>query len=362
MPIILPAGLPAADSLRAEGFEVLEAPDRLADERTLKIALLNIMPKKPETETQIARLLAGTSLPVALSLLLPDGYRPRTADPAHLARHYRRWSEARRERFDGLIITGAPVETLAFEAVDYWPALTRILDWAARETLGSLHICWAAQAALYHFHGVPKRALPEKCFGVFPQRVLAPDAPVLQGFGERFPVPVSRYTEVAADDLPRHRGLELLADSPESGLCLVEDKPRRALYMFNHWEYDAATLAEEYERDRAADLGTALPRNAFPDNDPRRAPTNGWRPQARLFFANWLRLLAARRGESREFLARRARPAESDRSSCPSSPSATRTGRPRPSSPCWARPVSTWFSTSAPARARDTTRSSTAGP
>lgn len=296
MSIILPPGLPAAASLRAEGIAVREAPAVDGGEEALRIALVNIMPKKVPTETQIARLLGGSAQEVALTLLMPDGYEPKTESPEHLAAFYRRWSEARRERFDGVIITGAPIETIDFEAVDYWPTMTRILDWAAEETQGSLNICWAGQASLYHFHGVPKRSLPEKCFGVYRQRVVGTDAPVLRGFDGNFPVPVSRYTATDPDDLPAGRGLEVLIDSPESGLCLIEDAPRRALHMFNHWEYDAATLAEEHARDQAAGLDTALPRNAFPDDDPTHEPANSWLPYSRLFFENWLRLLAERSG------------------------------------------------------------------
>lgn len=339
MPIILPPGLPAAATLRAEGLEVHEASEGADFGRPLRIALINIMPKKAETETQIARLLGGTPLLVSLSLLLPDGYRPKTTSPGHIAAHYRRWSKCRRERFDGVIITGAPIETIDFEAVDYWPAMTRILDWAAEETQGSLNICWAGQAALYHFHGVAKRSLPRKCFGVYRQRVVADSAPVLQGFQESFPVPVSRHSEVALEDLPADVGLEILVDSAESGLCLIEDAPRRALHMFNHWEYDATTLAEEYARDQAVGLGTALPRNAFPDDDPTRKPINSWHSHSRRFFENWLRTIAARRNNSKEVLDWDERSLESDETSCPSSPSAIRTARSKPSSPCFAGPV-----------------------
>ena len=295
MSIILPNGLPAAAQLRAEGLVVREGVGAPSAGRPLRIALLNIMPKKPTTETQIARLLASTRLPVELVLMRPEGYRPKTTSAQHLERFYRSWDEVRRRPLDGLIVTGAPVETLPFEAVDYWPELMRMLDWAATETAGSLFICWAAQAALYHHYGVPKRALSEKRFGVYRQGVTAPDAATMRGFTGSFPVPVSRHTETAPEDLPRDAGLRVLAESPESGLCLIEDPAQRAHYMFNHWEYDATTLPEEYARDRAAGQEIALPHNVFPKGDSSETPVNSWRPTARLFFANWLRGLAAER-------------------------------------------------------------------
>ena len=339
MPIILPPDLPAAAALRSEGLAVVEPAEGGAGEPPLRIALVNIMPKKASTETQIARLLASTTQTVSLTLMLPDGYRPKTTSSDHIDAHYTLWSESRHEPFDGVIITGAPIETLDFEEVHYWPAMTEILEWAAEETSGSLNICWAGQASLYHFHGVPKHQMSEKCFGVYRQQVAAKQASVLDGFGESFPVPVSRYTETLRDDLPEDGGVEVLAESPESGLCLIEDRPRRALHMFNHWEYDATTLVEEYERDRKAGLGTALPENAFPDDDPAQAPLNSWRPYGRLFFGNWLEALAERRGEAREALDSAKRSKESRESSCSSTPSATRTGRSKPCSPCFAGPV-----------------------
>lgn len=294
MPIILPEGLPAAARLRAEGISVAEVPggrggrDPVADPRPLRILLLNLMPTKAQTETQLARLLGGAGLPVALTLAVPDGYRSRTTGPEHIARHYRRWSEIRHRAFDGMIVTGAPVETLPFEAVDYWTNLTEILDWAQGSVGRSLHICWSGQAALKHRHGVEKRALPHKAFGVFRQSVLAPRSPVLAGFGATFPVPVSRHSEVARADLPHGRGLTVLAESAQSGLCLVEDRPYRSLYMFNHLEYDADTLDREYRRDLAAGRPIAPPSNSYPGNDPTRPPRNVWRAHGRRFVGNWL--------------------------------------------------------------------------
>jgi homoserine O-succinyltransferase len=269
----------------AEGIDV-----RSGDElhRPLRICLVNLMPNKAVTETQIARLLGAASLPVELTLCVPDSYRSTKTPPAHIAAFYRSWSLIRDERLDGIVVTGAPVETLSFEDVTYWAELCAIFDWVASRNIAGFHICWAAQAALYHFHRVPKHRLAAKKFGVFPHRVTSARSPLLRGFGEEFPAPVSRHTEVRAADLPEQAGLDVLAASAEAGLCLVEDRANRAVCMFNHLEYDAGTLGEEFLRDRSAGKRIALPCNYFPDDDPARAPTNRWRPYAELLFANWL--------------------------------------------------------------------------
>ena len=318
MSIALPIGLPARSILAAEGVEVL-SPDELHRRggRPLRICLVNLMPSKIVTETQICRLLGATPLPVALTLCLPDSYRSKTTPASHLASFYRPWSQLRDERFDGLVVTGAPIETLPFEEVTYWPELLAILDWAKAHIASSLYICWAAQAALYQFHAVPKHPLPAKFSGVFRQRVASADSRLLRGFGAEFPVPVSRYTEVRAGDLPAQAGLTVLAESPHTGLCLIEDRDNRALCMFNHLEYDAETLRQEFLRDRLAGKSVAVPANYFPDDDPARAPVNVWRPPACLLFGNWL-------GE----LQRAARPRLIDEPLIRSSPKARRMQRP----------------------------------
>jgi homoserine O-succinyltransferase len=289
MPIALPRGLPAWRTLVGEGIDVCRADDlHRPGGRPLRICLVNLMPTKVVTETQIARLLGATPTPVELVLCLPDSYRSKTAPAEHIAAFYRRWRELRDESFDGLVVTGAPVETLPFEAVNYWSELCAIFDWAHDRDIHSLHICWAAQAALRHFHGVPKHRLPEKMFGVFAHRAQSADARLLRGFGAEFPVPVSRHTEIRAADLPAQAGLTVLAASAEAGLCLIEDRAHRAVFMFNHLEYDAGTLAEEFMRDLAAGKAIGVPENYFPDDDPGRPPVNRWRPYGRLLFANWL--------------------------------------------------------------------------
>ena len=288
MSISLPAGLPARRTLLAEGIEVLDRDQlRAWGRQPLRVCLVNLMPNKPVTEAQIARLLGATSIPVELTLCLPDGYRSRSTPVDHLA-SYHPWSSLRHEPCHALIVTGAPIEALPFEDVAYWPGLCAIFDWARAHSISALYICWAAQAALYHRHGVPKHQLPRKMFGVFHQRVSNGGSPLLRGFGEEFPVPVSRHTEIRAADLPAEAGLTVLASSAEAGLCLLEDRADRAVHMFNHLEYDAETLRDEFLRDRRAGKPVDLPRGYFPGDDPDRAPVNIWRPYGHLLFANWL--------------------------------------------------------------------------
>ena len=301
MPIKLPLGLPAGETLRREGVPVVTgAWSGPHGGPPLRIALLNLMPQKSVAETQIARLLGQAEQRVELTLLVPGSYRARTAPPAHLAAFYRPWPSVRDQDFDGLIVTGAPVETLPFEEVAYWDELTAVFDWAQARVRRSFTICWAAQAALHRAHGVPKHRLDQKLFGVFDQQAGRPDARLMKGLEHGFPTPVSRHTEVRAADLPRDRGLDVLASSPDSGLCLLEDRPRRTVYMFDHLEYDADSLRTEYRRDRDAGLAVALPRNYFPDDDPTRAPVNGWCGAARSLFGNWLDLIAGDIAEDSE--------------------------------------------------------------
>jgi homoserine O-succinyltransferase len=288
MAIILPTDLPAARRLRAEGVDVLAPNEDRAVGSALRIAVLNLMPNKPDTETQICRVLAESAYRVTPRFFVPDSYQSKTTPAQHIDAFYARWSQIREHEIDGLLVTGAPVETLAFEDVTYWHELRAIFDWA-RERIGeSFYICWAAQAALQHFHGVPKHELPEKMFGVFPHRLVRPDAPLLRGMEDGFPIPVSRHTAVRADDLPGGRGIEVLAASAESGLGLVRDRQNRAVYMFNHLEYDADTLSREYFRDLREGRPVPLPRHYFPDDDPARCPAQTWRGSARILFRNWL--------------------------------------------------------------------------
>jgi len=289
MPIKIPDDLPARLTLEAEGVVVMREADAVRqDIRPLRIGLLNLMPDKIGTETQLARLIGATPLQVELTLVRITDHVARNTPADHMSSFYRPWEDVRGERFDGFIITGAPVERLPFEAVRYWDELRRIFDWTQTHVHRSFTICWAAQAALHHFHGVPKHDLPAKAFGVFLQRNLAPASPWMRGLSDAFAIPVSRWTEVRREDLPSGAGLAVLAEGDESGLCLVEDAPCRSLHMFNHVEYDAATLGREYVRDRAQGKGTALPRNYFPQDDPAQTPPNRWRSHAHLLFGNWI--------------------------------------------------------------------------
>lgn len=289
MPIKIPDNLPARAALETEGVMVMGEADAVRqDIRPLRIALLNLMPNKPKTETQFARLLGASPLQIELSLVQMTDHAPRNTPAEHMSAFYRTWAEVCVETFDGLIITGAPVETLPFERVTYWDELRRIFDWTQTHVHSCFNICWSAQAALHHFHGVPKHGLPAKRFGVFRHRNLAPASPYLRGFSDDFSIPVSRWAEVRREDLPGDAGLTVLMESDETGLCLLDDPGRRALHMFNHVEYDSITLAEEYFRDLGANPETPAPRNYFPGDDPMREPKNTWRSHAHLLFGNWI--------------------------------------------------------------------------
>lgn len=289
MPIKIPDDLPARRILEEEGVATIGEFEAVRqDIRPLRLALLNLMPDKIRTETQLARLVGSTPLQVEITLLKTATYKPRHTSEDHLLSFYHTWDEVKAQKFDGLIVTGAPIETLPFKDVDYWEELTQIFDWATDHVFSTFYICWGAQAALHHFYGVPKYELPQKRFGVFEHSVLYANTNLLRGFTDRFLVPVSRHTEVRREDIPELPGLHVLAESPDSGVCLVEDQPRRAIFMFNHLEYDTSTLMEEYDRDVAAGIPIAVPRNYYPDDDPTQQPQNLWRSNAHLLFWNWM--------------------------------------------------------------------------
>jgi homoserine O-succinyltransferase len=261
------------------------------DIRPMRIGLLNLMPNKVKTETQFARLLAATPLQVELTLVKITNHVPRNTPTDHIVSFYCDWQDIRAEKFDGFIVTGAPVETLPFEQVTYWDELRRIFDWTQTNVHGTMTICWGAQAAVHHFYGMPKYPLPGKLFGVYRHRVVAPASPYLRGFSDDFSIPVSRWTEMRRADIPEGRGLAVLMDSDEAGLCLLDDPAHRALHMFNHIEYDSGSLADEFFRDRAAGQAIALPKNYFPGDDPEAQPLNRWRSHAHLLFGNWINQL-----------------------------------------------------------------------
>jgi homoserine O-succinyltransferase len=225
---------------------------------------------------------------VELTLVKMTNHDARNTPKEHIISFYRAWEDIRADRFDGFIVTGAPVETMPFEHVTYWDELRRIFDWTQTHVHFCLNICWGAQASVHHFHGIPKHPLPEKAFGVYRHRNLRPASPYLRGFSDDFSIPVSRWTEVRREDIPANSGMNVLVESDEAGLCLLEDKAHRSLHMFNHMEYDSNSLGEEYFRDVAAGKPIATPRNYFPEDDTARQPKNRWRSHAHLLFGNWI--------------------------------------------------------------------------
>ena len=290
MPIKIPDDLPAGRTLQEEGVVVIAEHDAIRqDIRPLRIAMLNLMPEKIKTETQLARLIGATPLQIEFTLLTTATYTPTHTPREHMIAFYRPWNEIKNEKFDGLIVTGAPVEEIEFEQVKYWPELCALFDWARTHVFSSFNICWGAQAALYHRYRVPKFPLPRKLSGIFEHRVAKRGSEVLRGFTDSFPVPVSRYTEVRARDIAKHPQLEVLAESDEAGICLIQDRAARAVYMFNHLEYDTFTLSDEYQRDLKARPDTVrIPENYFPDDDPAKTPRNSWRAYAHLLVSNWI--------------------------------------------------------------------------
>ncbi|MBB1491380.1 homoserine O-succinyltransferase [Paracoccus sp. MC1854] len=291
MPITLPENLPAFDILRSEGVMVM-SPDRAArqDIRPLRIALLNLMPKKIQTENQFARLIGATPLQINLSLIRMSDHESKNTAADHMESFYRAFAEveAAGERFDGLIVTGAPVEHLPFEEVTYWDELRRVFDWTRTHVHSTFGVCWGGMAMAWHFHGLPKRLLDAKAFGCFRHRNLAPASPYLRGFSDDVLIPVSRWTEVRQEDIDRRAELTTLLASDHVGPCLVEDAAHRALYIFNHLEYDSGTLKDEYDRDVAVGKPIGVPANYYPDDDPTGCPSNRWRSHAHLLYGNWI--------------------------------------------------------------------------
>lgn len=289
MPIKIPAFLPAHNVLRREGVMVMSEEEAVRqDIRPLQIGLLNLMPNKVRTETQFARLIGSTPLQIELTLVRMTRHKPKNTDATHMEAFYASFAEARSHKFDGFIITGAPIELLEFEEVTYWDELTEVFDWTQTNVHSSFAICWGAQAMLHHFHGVPKYALDAKAFGCFRHQNCAPSSPYLRGFSDDFTIPISRWTEIREPDLPEGRGLNLLMRADETGPCLIEDTDHRALYMFNHIEYDTTSLDEEYKRDIATGTPIELPVNYYHDDDPSQPPENRWRSHAHLLFGNWI--------------------------------------------------------------------------
>lgn len=289
MPIKIPDMLPAFDTLVAEGVRVMTQTNAVRqDIRPLQIGLLNLMPEKLKTEVQIARLLGASPLQIELSLVRIGSHKAKNTPEEHLLAFYQTWDEVKDRKYDGFIITGAPIELLAYEDVTYWSKMQEIFDWTETNAHSTLNLCWAAMAAAYHFHGIPKYTLNEKAFGVYGHHNLKPSSAYLNGFSDDFSVPVSRWTEVRRQDVEQHQGLEILLESAEKGLCLLHENRGRRLYMFNHVEYDSTSLADEYHRDVNAGTPIKMPHYYFPHDDPTLIPPNRWRGHAHLLIGNWI--------------------------------------------------------------------------
>lgn len=289
MPIKIPDSLPAKEVLTKENIFVMdESRAYTQDIRPLQIVILNLMPTKETTETQILRLLGNTPLQVDVVLLHPKSHTSKNTSAEHLEAFYQTFEDVKHRRFDGMIVTGAPVEQFEFEEVNYWEELRQIFDWSVTNVTSTLHICWASQAGLYHHFGVQKYQLPEKCFGVFPHSINKSNVNLVRGFDEQFFVPQSRHTEVRREDIEPIEELEILSESEEAGIYLVATKDGRQIFVTGHSEYDPLTLKWEYDRDVAKGMDIATPKNYFPNDDPSRQPMSLWRAHASLLFSNWL--------------------------------------------------------------------------
>ena len=289
MPIKIPATLPAFDLLSREGVSVMDE-DAAArqDIRPLRIALLNLMPKKIQTENQFARLIGATPLQIDLNLIRMSDHKTRNTAAEHMESFYRPFSEVKDEKFDGLIITGAPIEHLEFEDVDYWNELTEIMNWTQTNVHSTMGVCWGGMAMINHFHGVKKHMLDDKAFGCFRHKNLDSRSPYLQGFSDDCVIPTSRWTEMHQSEIDASDGLKTLLGSDEVGPCVVQDPKHRGVYIFSHFEYDSGTLKQEYDRDVEAGTPINIPTNYYPGDDPSQEPTNRWRSHAHLFYGNWL--------------------------------------------------------------------------
>ena len=274
--------------MHAESVDIMPQKQAVRqDIRPLRLLLLNLMPKKRDTEIQFARLFGNTPLQVEMILMTTASYTPQNTEPGYLRRFYRQLDDVRNDYFDALIITGAPIETLPFEDVKYWAELTEIMEWSREHCFRRLGICWGAQALLWHFHKVQKHGLKAKLFGIFEHQLSDVSGRLMHGFTDQFPMPASRYTMNRSEDLMT-AGLNVLAEGGECGAGMVRDPKTGDLFVFNHLEYDATTIGDEYHRDLLAGLNTALPQNYFPNDDPTLPPINNWRPFAFLLMANWI--------------------------------------------------------------------------
>lgn len=289
MPIKIPDHLPAMGILNKENiFVMAESRAYNQDIRPLRIVILNLMPTKETTETQILRLLGNTPLQVEIDFIHPKTHTSKNTSADHLDAFYKTFDDIKDQAYDGMIITGAPIELLDFEDVNYWEELKQIMDWKLENVTSTLHICWAAQAGLYYHYGVPKHELNSKMFGVFPHTIKKSNVKLLRGFDDVFYVPQSRHTENRREDIEKVSDLEILSESEISGVYIVASKDGRQIFVTGHSEYDPLTLKEEYDRDVRQGVDIQVPYNYFPNNDPGERPVQTWRSHANLLFANWL--------------------------------------------------------------------------
>jgi len=289
MPIKVPDNLPAKEVLAGENIFVMdESVAYHQDIRPLRIAILNLMPTKETTETQLLRLIGNTPLQLEAVLLHPKTHTSKNTSAEHLESFYKTFDDIKDEKYDGMIITGAPVEHLPFEEVDYWDELKEIMDWTVENVTSTFHICWGAQAGLYHHFGVPKYPLSEKMFGVFTHGVTKSNTPLLRGFDEVFYAPQSRHTEVRREDVAAVPGLDILSESEEAGVYIAATADGKQIFVTGHSEYDPQSLKWEYDRDKAKGLRINVPKNYFPNDDPLKFPLSTWRAHGNLLFSNWL--------------------------------------------------------------------------
>lgn len=289
MPIKIPDNLPAKETLNNENIFVMTEQRAIhQDIRPLRIAILNLMPTKIVTETQLLRLISNTPLQVEIELLHPKTHISKNTPTEHLVKFYKTFEDIRHEKFDGLVITGAPVEQMEFEQVTYWDELVSIMEWSKSSVYSTFHICWGAQAGLYYHYGIKKYPLKEKLFGIFKHRICKPNTMLLRGFDEIFYAPHSRHTEIRREDVEKVSELDILSDSEEAGVYIIKTQGGRQVFVTGHSEYDRETLKYEYERDLSKGLDIKIPYNYYPDNDPSKSPKVTWRSHANLLFSNWL--------------------------------------------------------------------------
>jgi homoserine O-succinyltransferase/O-acetyltransferase len=289
LPINIPSHLPAKEILEQENIFIMDEKRAYSqDIRPLNILILNIMPEKEKTETQLLRLLGNSPLQLNITFLRPETHKSKNTAYEHLREFYTTFKHIQHKKYDGMIITGAPIEHLEFEEVAYWPELKTIMDWTKTNVTSTLHICWGAQAGLFHHYGVNKYKLEKKCFGIFKHEINNPNVKLLRGFDDYYFVPHSRHTEVRKDEIESVSELQILSYSNTAGVCLAMSKDGKQIFLTGHPEYERTTLKEEYERDLAKGITIDIPENYFEDNDPKKNPIHCWRSHANLLFVNWL--------------------------------------------------------------------------